>query len=450
MAQKNRQQIKPLAARMRPRTLDEFVGQSHIIAPGKLLRRAIEADRLSSLIFYGPPGCGKTSLARIIASSGGNDFTQLSAVTSGVADLRKVIEKATEVCGLQGRRTVLFIDEIHRFNKAQQDALLPAVEDGIIILIGATTENPYFEVNRALLSRSRVFKLEPLSGEDIRCLLIAALNDRERGLGSYQAEVTPEAMAHWLEMCGGDARNALNAMELAVLTTPPGVDGVRHIDLSIAAESIQKPVLSYDKSGDNHYDVASAFIKSMRGSDPDAVLHYLARMIEAGEDPLFIARRIIICAAEDVGLAEPLALLLAVAAAEAVHQIGWPEARIPLAEAAVFVAAAPKSNAAYLGIGRAQQEIEQTSCPPVPIHLRDNNYYSAKNFAHGQGYKYPHDFPGGWVNQDYLPKELVGRIYYEPTAHGREKLIKEKLDFIKKAGVKDDKNTKTIDKVKNN
>ncbi len=419
VADNNRRKAAPLAARMRPRSLEEYAGQEQIIGRGRLLRRAIEADQLSSLIFYGPPGVGKTSLARVIANSTSSDFRQLSAVGSGIADIRAILTAAKENLELYNMRTVLFIDEIHRFNKAQQDALLPAVEDGTIILIGATTENPYFEVNGALLSRSRIFRLLPLEIRHIKALLVQALNDKERGMGNYNVDLAPEALEHIAKSSGGDARTAYNALELAILTTAPAADGVRHITLEVAAESIQQKALHYDKQGDNHYDVISAFIKSMRGSDPDAVLHYMARMIKAGEQPEFICRRIIICAAEDVGLADPKALEVAVAAMNAVHFVGWPEARIPLAMAALYVANAPKSNSAIVGIDKALGDVDKLGDFAVPPHLRDAHYAGAKNFGHGIGYKYAHDF-GGYVEQQYLPNELKGKRYYERSGNGDE------------------------------
>lgn len=428
--EEKRAKTAPLAARMRPRTLDEFVGQEEIIGKGRLLRRAIEGDQLSSLIFYGPPGSGKTTLAQIIANSTGGNFRTLSAVTSGVADIREILKFAREELKLYGRRTVLFIDEIHRFNKAQQDALLPAVEDGTIILIGATTENPFFEVNGALLSRSRIFRLLALGEEDIYQLLKRAVDD-ERGMRAYRAEIDEAALRHWASVSGGDARMAYNALELAVTTTEPGADGIRHIDLAIAEESIQQRNVSYDKQGDWHYDVISAFIKSMRGSDPDAVLHWLARMTEAGEQPEFIARRIMICAAEDVGLADPMALVVATAAADTVHYVGWPEARIALAEAAVYVAAAPKSNAAYLGIEAAISDIHDRPFSGVPLHLRDTSYRGAKQLGHGKGYLYPHDFPGHYTPQQYLPEEFADRVYYHPSENGREAKIAERLAYLR-------------------
>ena len=418
----NMKKAAPLAARMRPRNLDEFVGQSHIIGKGKLLRRAIEADQLSSVIFYGPPGVGKTTLARIIAQTTKSEFYQLSAITAGVGDIRDIIKKSQDNLGFYGKKSVLFIDEIHRFNKGQQDALLPAVEEGQVILIGATTENPYFQVNGALLSRSRIFQLKELKEEDILSLLRMALADKERGLGNYQVDMTEEALLHIAAMASGDGRNALNALELAVVTTPVGEDGFRHIDLSVAEDSIQQKAIAYNKDGDHHYDVISAFIKSMRGSDPNAALHWLARMIEAGEKPEFIMRRIVICAAEDVGLADPQCLQVAVAAMQAANYVGWPEARIPIAMAAVYVATAPKSNAAYMGINEAIHDVKTKNCGNVPIHLKDANYPGAKNFGHGKGYKYPHDF-GGYVGQQYLPDELKDVSYYQPTDHGYEEII---------------------------
>lgn len=420
-AEQNKRRAAPLAARMRPRTLDEYAGQEQIIGKGRLLRRAIEADQLSSLIFYGPPGVGKTSLARVIANSTSSDFRQISAVGAGIGDIRAVVSAARENLELYNMRTVLFIDEIHRFNKAQQDALLPAVEDGTVILIGATTENPYFEVNGALLSRSRIFRLTPLDEKHIRALLLQALADKERGLGNYRVDIDEAALMHIASAAAGDARTAYNALELAVLTTTPAEDGVRHITVDVAAESIQQKALHYDKKGDNHYDVISAFIKSMRGSDPDAVLYYLAWMIQAGEQPEFIGRRIIICAAEDVGLADPQALQVAVACMQAVHFLGWPEARIPLAEAALYVARAPKSNSAIMGIDAALEDVRKCGDFTVPSYLRDAHYPGARELGHGIGYKYPHDF-GGYVEQQYLPDGMAGRRYYQPCGNGAERL----------------------------
>lgn len=417
----------PLAERMRPRNLDEFVGQEQIIGEGRLLRRAIMADRLASLIFYGPPGTGKTTLARVIANTSKMAFEQLSAVTAGVADIRRVVAAAKDRLGMQGQSTILFIDEIHRFNKAQQDALLPHVEAGVIVLIGATTENPFFEVNAPLLSRARIFRLEPLGDDDLLALLKTALNDVERGLGQYQVEITDEASQHIVHVANGDARSALNALELAVLTTEPDTSGVRLIDAAVAAESMQQRVLAYDKAGDQHYDTVSAFIKSMRGSDPDAALYWLARMIKAGESPTFIARRIIICAAEDVGNADPYALQLAVTAAQAVDMIGWPEARIPLAQAVTYIACAPKSNAANAAIDAALADVEAVQNEAVPLHLRDSSYKGAAKLGHGLDYLYPHSFPGNFVQQAYLPANVQGSKYYRPSLNGYEKTQSERL-----------------------
>jgi putative ATPase len=422
---------EPLASRMRPRTLDEMIGQSHIIGPGKLLRRMIEADQLSSIILYGPPGTGKTTLAHVIAHHTKAFFEQLNAVTAGVADLRRVVQEAKERLNLHDQRTVLFIDEIHRFNRSQQDALLPYVENGTIILIGATTENPSFEVNAALLSRSRLFILKPLNEDELRTILLHALNDRERGLGDYRVKLDDEALDHLVKTAGGDSRNALNALELAVLTTPPNAEGIRHITLEIAEESIQKKVIRYDKSGDNHYDMISAFIKSMRGSDPDAALYYLAKMLAAGEDPRFIARRIFIHAAEDVGMADPRALLIASAAAHAVEMIGLPEAQIPLAEAVIYIATAPKSNAVVRGIQEAHTAVKQEKSGEVPAHLRDAHFAGAKEQGRGKAYKYPHDYPRGYVEQQYLPDEHVGKTFYHPTPYGYEQKLQAFIRWMK-------------------
>lgn len=425
--QQERMRQAPLADRVRPRTLEEFVGQEEIVGPGKLLRRAIEADQLRSVIFYGPPGTGKTTLAKVIANTTRGEFVQLNAVTSGVADIRQVTREARERQNHYGRKTILFIDEIHRFNKAQQDALLPFVEDGTIILIGATTENPYFEVNSALLSRSRIFALQPLTEEEITQLLKNALSDSERGLGMYRVQVEEKALDHLVKMARGDARSALNALELAVLTTPPDSRGIRQITLGVAEESIQKPAVLYDKQGDQHYDVISAFIKSMRGSDPDAALHWLARMLYAGEDPRFIARRLIVHAAEDVGMADPQALQVAVAAAQALEYVGMPEARIPLAQAVIYIATAPKSNAVYCAIDQALEDIKKRDVGRVPPHLRDAQYRGASQLGHGKGYRYPHDYPGNYVEQQYLPDPLLGTRYYNPTANGNEAKVRECL-----------------------
>ncbi|GGE13126.1 ATPase AAA [Marinithermofilum abyssi] len=421
----------PLAARMRPRTLDEVAGQTHIIGPGKLLRRSIEADQLTSIIFYGPPGTGKTTLAKVIAGTTEAHFEQLNAVTSGVADIRRITQEAKERLGMYGKKTLLFIDEIHRFNKSQQDALLPYVEDGTVILIGATTENPSFEVNSALLSRSRIFQLQPLTEADLHRIARRALQDEERGLGQYRADVDDEALDHIIRMAGGDARSMLNALELAVTTTPPDSDGVRRITLEVAEESIQRKVIRYDKSGDNHYDTISAFIKSMRGSDPDAALYYLAKMIHAGEDPRFIARRVFIHAAEDVGMADPRALLIASAAAQAVEHIGLPEAQIPLAQAVIYIATAPKSNAVVRGINEAMAAVKKESRADVPPHLRDNHFPGANEQGRGKGYRYPHDYPRGYVEQQYLPDEHVGKTFYHPTNNGYEKKLQEFIRWVK-------------------
>lgn len=420
----------PLAARMRPTTLEEFVGQEHIVGKGKLLYRAIKSDRLSSVVFYGPPGTGKTTLAKIIANTTKSKFRQINATTAGIKDIKETVENAKADLGMYGTKTILFIDEIHRFNKSQQDALLPHVEDGTLVLIGATTENPYFEVNKALVSRSIVFELHQLEDKDIKKLLQRALTDVEKGMGAYHAEMDEDAMNFLANTANGDARTALNALELAVLTTDP-VDGKIHITLEVAEECIQKRALNYDKDGDNHYDTISAFIKSMRGSDPDAALYYLAKMIYAGEDPKFIARRVVICASEDVGNADPHALQVAVAAMEAVNFIGMPEGRIPLAQAVSYVACAPKSNAAYLGIDKALSDVRNIRIKTVPPHLKDAHYSGSKELGHGIGYKYAHDYPNHYVEQQYLPDELVGTVYYAPTENGVERRIKEYLRRLK-------------------
>ncbi|MBR6651609.1 MAG: replication-associated recombination protein A, partial [Anaerotignum sp.] len=391
-------QDAPLAARMRPVTLEEFVGQEHIVGKGKLLYRAIKSDRLSSVVFYGPPGTGKTTLAKIIANTTKSKFRQINATTAGIKDIKETVEDAKADLGMYGTKTILFIDEIHRFNKSQQDALLPHVEDGTLVLIGATTENPYFEVNKALVSRSIVFELHQLEDKDIKKLLHRALTDVEKGMGAYNAEMDEDAMNFLANTANGDARTALNALELAVLTTDPE-DGKIHITLEVAEECIQKRALNYDKDGDNHYDTISAFIKSMRGSDPDAALYYLAKMIYAGEDPKFIARRVVICASEDVGNADPHALQVAVAAMEAVNFIGVPEGRIPLAQAVSYVACAPKSNAAYLGIDKALSDVRNIRIKTVPPHLKDAHYSGSKDLGHGIGYKYAHDYPNHYVEQ---------------------------------------------------
>ncbi len=430
-AQQHMKQNAPLAARMRPRTLDEFVGQTHIVGANTLLRRAITADRLSSVILYGPPGTGKTTLGRIVANTTKNAFMQLNATTSGVKDIKATVEEARNLLGRERRRTIVYIDEIHRFNKSQQDALLPHVEDGTLILMGATTENPYFEVNNALLSRSIVFEFSRLSQSDIEKLLRRALTDTERGLGNMKIEIEDEAVSFLADMADGDARSALNAIELAAQTTEPTTDGIIHIDMAVAQECIQRRALGYDRDGDNHYDTISAFIKSMRGSDPDAAVYYLARMIHAGEDPRFIARRIVICAAEDVSLADPHALLVAQAAADAVNFIGMPEGRIILAEAAIYVACAPKSNSASTAIDNALEYVRTRYISGVPRHLKDASYANAGKLGNGIGYKYAHLYPGHYVKQQYLPDELVGTVFYEPSQNGIEKRISEYLEKIK-------------------
>jgi putative ATPase len=419
------QRHQPLAARMRPRSLAEFTGQSHIIGPGQLLRRAIEADRIQSLIFYGPPGTGKTSLAQIIAHQTKSRFERLSGVESNVADMRRVLAAATNRLQNIGQPTILFVDEIHRFNKSQQDVLLPDVESGVIRLIGATTHNPFFFVNSPLVSRSQIFELRPLTEDDLLALLRRALLDTERGLGYLKIQADENALKHLATVADGDARKALNALEIAALTTPPQPDGTVHIDLAAAEQSIQKKAVVYDGDGDAHYDTISAFIKSMRGSDADAALYWLAKMIHAGEDPRFIARRIVICAAEDVGLADPMALVLANAALAASDFVGWPEARIPLAEATVYIATAYKSNSAYMAIDAALEDVRSGRTLPVPEHLRDGHYQGAQRLGHGQGYEYAHNHPDHFVAQDYLG---ATKRYYEPTDQGVEKKIKERVD----------------------
>ena len=414
----------PLASRMRPVTLEEVAGQQHIIGKDKLLYRAIKADKLGSVIFYGPPGTGKTTLAKVIANTTSARFKQLNATVAGKKDMEEVVKEAQEYLGMYGKKTILFIDEIHRFNKGQQDYLLPFVEDGTLILIGATTENPYFEVNGALISRSIVFELKPLGKEDICSLLERAVTDVEKGMGSYQAVLHEDARDFLADISGGDARAALNALELGVLTTEKSPDGKIHIDLETASQCIQKRVVRYDKTGDNHYDTISAFIKSMRGSDPNAAVFYLAKMLYAGEDIKFIARRIMICAAEDVGNADPQALQVAVAAAQAVERLGMPEARIPLAQAVTYVASAPKSNAAYLAVDEAMEAVRSTKTT-VPVHLQDSHYKGAGKLGHGIGYQYAHDYPNHYVKQQYLPSELVDRVFYRPTENGYEKNIQE-------------------------
>ena len=429
--QKNGRKEAPLAGRMRPENLDEVVGQEHIIGKDKLLYRAIQADKLSSIIFYGPPGTGKTTLAKVIAQTTQANFVQMNATTSGKKEMQEAVKEAKEALGMFQKKTILFIDEIHRFNKAQQDFLLPFVEDGTIILIGATTENPYFEVNQALISRSNVFELKSLEAEDIKKLLVRAVTDDEKGMGIYQAKVTDEALDFLADMAEGDARSALNAIELGILTTEPGENGQIVIDIGVAQECIQKRVMRYDKGGDNHYDIISAFIKSMRGSDPDAAVYYLARMIDAGESVTFISRRIMICASEDVGNADPQALQVAVAASLAVERVGLPEARIILAQAVTYVAGAPKSNAAYMAVNQALEAVRKRKNGMVPNPLRDASYKGASKLGRGIGYRYAHDYPGHYVKQQYLPDELMGTVFYEPTENGYEKNIRKYLESLR-------------------
>ena len=422
----------PLASRMRPTTLDEVVGQKHIIGKDKLLYRAIKADKLGSVIFYGPPGTGKTTLAKVIANTTSARFEQINATVAGKKDMEEIVKNAKDSIGMYGQKTILFVDEIHRFNKSQQDYLLPFVEDGTITLIGATTENPYFEVNNALLSRSRIFELKPLEKQDIRELVMRAVYDTEKGMGTYSADITDEAADFLADVANGDARAALNAVELGILTTDKSDDGKIHITIDVAAECIQKRVVRYDHDGDNHYDTISAFIKSMRGSDPDAAVYYLARMLYAGEDVKFIARRIMICASEDVGNADPNALVVAVSAAQAVERIGMPESQIILSQAAAYVATAPKSNAAYMGIAKAMKTVADTRTMPVPAHLQDRHYKGAEKLGHGLGYKYAHDYPNHYVTQQYLPDGMEGMRFYEPSENGYEKKIREHMEFIKR------------------
>ena len=421
----------PLASRMRPVTLDEIVGQQHIIGHDKLLYRAIKADKLRSVIFYGPPGTGKTTIAKVIAHTTSAEFTQINATVAGKKDMEEVVRQAKDNLGMYGKRTILFVDEIHRFNKGQQDYLLPFVEDGTLILIGATTENPYFEVNGALLSRSRIFELKPLEKDDIKQLIYRAVTDSERGMGTYRVKIEEDAADFLADTANGDARAALNAVELGVLTTERSEDGLIHIDLAAAQECIQKRAVRYDKDGDNHYDTISAFIKSMRGSDPDAAVYYLARMLYAGEDIKFIARRIMICASEDVGNADPQALNVAVSAALAAERIGLPEAQIILSQAASYVACAPKSNAAYVAIQNAMENVKTTRTMPVPVHLQDRHYKGAAKLGHGEGYKYAHDYPKHYVKQQYLPDGMEGTVFYEPSDNGYEKQIKAYMKWLK-------------------
>ena len=430
MRENQKDDDSPLAKRMRPESLDEVIGQEHIIGKEKLLYRAIKADKLSSLIFYGPPGTGKTTLAMVIAHTTKADFKQINATTSGKKDMEQIIEEAKNMKAMYEKRTILFIDEIHRFNKSQQDYLLPFVEDGTLILIGATTENPYFEVNGALISRSSIFELRPLEKTDIKELLLRAVNDTEKGLGSFHAVIEDDALEFLADVSGGDARNALNAIELGVLTTDRSEDGQIHITLDVASECIQKRVVNYDKKGDNHYDIISAFIKSMRGSDPDAAVFYLAKMLYAGEDVKFIARRIMICASEDVGNADPMALTVAVAAAQAVERIGMPESQIILSQAVTYVASAPKSNSAVNAIFAANDAVRNNKTT-VPTHLQDAHYKGAQKLGHGTGYKYAHDYPNHYVDQQYLPDEIKDARFYEPGDLGYEKQIKERLQKLR-------------------
>lgn len=432
MEQNNKERESPLASRMRPTSLDEVVGQEHIIGKDKLLYRAIKADRISSVIFYGPPGTGKTTLAKVIAATTKSDFCQINATSAGKKDMEDVVEQAKKNLGGYGRKTILFIDEIHRFNKGQQDFLLPFVEDGTIILIGATTENPYFEVNGALISRSHVFELKPLDNEAVKTLILRAVNDTEKGMGAFNAVIDDDALEFLSSMADGDARSALNAVELGILTTEKSPDGLIHITLDIASECIQKRVLKYDKAGDNHYDTISAFIKSMRGSDPDAAIYYLARMLAAGEDIKFIARRIVICAAEDVSNADPMALVVANAAAESVERIGMPESRIILAQAAAYVACAPKSNSAICAIDDCLQSVQEEHINTIPPHLQDAHYKGAKKLGHGLDYKYAHAYKNHYVSQQYLPDELLGRTFYKLSDMGYEAKLKEYMEKIRR------------------
>ena len=425
MREQNMENESPLASRLRPTTLEEVVGQQHIVGKDKLLYRAIKADKLSSIILYGPPGTGKTTLAKVIANTTSAEFMQINATSSGKKDMEEVVTAAKNNRGMYGRKTILFIDEIHRFNKGQQDYLLPFVEDGTIILIGATTENPYFEVNGALLSRSIIFELKKLPKEDIRTLLLRAVNDKEKGMGSYNAQIDEDALEFLSDVSNGDARAALTAIELGILTTERSEDGVIHITIDVASECIQKRVISYDKTGDNHYDTISAFIKSMRGSDPDAAVYYLARMLYAGEDVKFIARRIMILASEDIGNADPMALVVASATAQAVERVGMPEAQIILAQAVTYMASAPKSNAAVEAISKAMKVVEKTKTPPVPAHLQDAHYGAAEKLGHGLGYKYAHSYKNHYVKQQYLPDGLTDEVFYEPSENGYEQTIRE-------------------------
>ncbi len=432
MRENTMEQESPLASRMRPETLDEIVGQQHIIGKDKLLYRAIRADKLGSVIFYGPPGTGKTTMARVIANTTSAQFRQINATVAGKKDMEDVVKEAKDALGMYGKKTILFVDEIHRFNKGQQDYLLPYVEDGTLILIGATTENPYFEVNGALISRSKIFELKPLDQKDIRELILRAVHDEVKGMGTYQAEITEEAADFLADAANGDARAALNAVELGILTTDRSEDGKIWIDLDVAQECIQKRAVRYDKNGDSHYDTISAFIKSMRGSDPDAAVYYLARMLYAGEDIKFIARRVIICAAEDVGMADPQALVVAVNASLAVERVGMPEARIILAEAVTYVATAPKSNASYMAVEEASGYVKEHQTFLVPPHLQDRHYSGAEKLGRGLDYKYAHNYPNHYVKQQYLPAEMEGTVFYRPSGNGYEKQVEEHMERIRR------------------
>lgn len=437
MAQQKKKEEAPLAARMRPETLDEIVGQEDIIGKDKMLYRAIKADKLSSVIFYGPPGTGKTTIAKVIAQTTSSEFCQLNATVSGKKDMEEVISKAKDTLGMYGKRTILFIDEIHRFNKGQQDYLLPFVEDGTIVLIGATTENPYFEVNGALLSRSIIFELHTLTFENVRTIIQRALTDEKKGLGRLNIQADDDAIDFLADTANGDARRALNALELAALTTTPDSNGVIHIDMEVASECIQKRVIGYDKNGDGHYDTISAFIKSMRGSDPDAAVYYLAKMLTAGEDVKFIARRIMICASEDVGNADPMAMVVAASAASEVERVGMPESQLILSQAAIYVACAPKSNSATNAIYKAMDVVKNTMTDAEPAYLQDAHYGGSAKLGRGIGYKYPHDFPGHYVKQQYLPDSVEGTVFYEPSDQGREVEIKKRLESLRDPKSKD-------------
>ena len=433
MQEKNESEKEsPLAARLRPTTLEEIVGQQHIIGKDKLLYRAIKADKLSSVIFYGPPGTGKTTLAKVIASTTSADFCQINATIAGKKDMEEVVEKAKQTSAMYGKRTILFIDEIHRFNKGQQDFLLPYVEDGTIILIGATTENPYFEVNGALISRSNIFQLQPLTKDDLKVLINRAVYDKDKGMGVYDAVIEDDAAEFLADQAGGDARHALNAIELGIMTTDRSDDGKIHITLEVASQCIQRRIIKFDKTGDNHYNTISAFIKSMRGSDPDAAVYYLAKMLYAGESVTFIARRMMICASEDVGNADPMALVVATNAAQAVERVGMPEAQIILSQAVTYIATAPKSNAAVVAIGDAMDCVKETGDLDIPNHLKDAHYKSAGKLGAGKGYKYSHDYPNNYCKQQYLPYELTGKEFYNPSGNGYELKIREHMKRIKK------------------